>query len=213
MKITVFYVGSSLLAPLTKAEGEINRLYGLELSLATHNCGAPFSEDAWAQAERDLNESDIAFIIHVTDDANAQRIKRALDGGPQSLRAVIAFNCMPSLMRCARMGKLEFASLMKRETGAKRDTEASGRNLLHKLSSWMQDSFKNNAARDNTATGDKKRRANHGQYIKLINRLPRVLKFVPATGRVADIKHYLNLFCYFLQPTPGNIRSMLLYAL
>ncbi len=213
MKITVFYVGSSLLAPLKKAEAEINRLYGLELSLATHNCGAPFSEDAWAQAERDIKESDLAFIIHVTEDANAERIKQALDRRPDNLRAVIAFNCMPALMRCTRMGKLEFASLMKREPGAKRDAEASSRNLLHKLSSWMQDSFKRNSAGSLDEPGDNRQKTNHGQYIKLINRLPRVLKFVPATGRLADIKHYLNLFCYFLQPTPGNIRSMLLYAI
>lgn len=213
MKITLFYVGSSLLAPLRKAEAEINRRYGLELNLATHNCGAPFSEDEWARAERDLKESDLAFIIHVTEETNAERIKGALDSSPGNLRAVIAFNCMPALMRCTRMGKLEFAALMKREPGSKRDVEASSRNLLHKLASWMQESFKSAPGRGHNADSDNRHRTNHGQYIKLISRLPRVLKFVPATGRLADIKHYLNLFCYFLQPTPGNIRSMLLYAI
>jgi hypothetical protein len=54
---------------------------------------------------------------------------------------------------------------------------------------------------------------NHTQYLKLVDRLPGLLRFVPGTGRLRDIKHYLHLFCYFLQPTPANIRTMLLYAL
>src|SRR6185369_10826328 len=58
-----------------------------------------------------------------------------------------------------------------------------------------------------------KKRANHSQYLKFVDRLPRVLKFIPTTGAFTDAKHYLNLFCYFLQPTPANIQSMLLYAL
>jgi magnesium chelatase subunit H len=60
---------------------------------------------------------------------------------------------------------------------------------------------------------DKKRKANHGHYLKLVNRLPKVLKFVPTAGAFTDAKHYLQLFCYFLQPTPANIQSMLLYSL
>jgi magnesium chelatase subunit H len=47
----------------------------------------------------------------------------------------------------------------------------------------------------------------------LVDRLPAILKFVPTAGAVTDAKRYLYLFCYFLQPTPANIRSMLLYAL
>src|SRR5262249_10720812 len=35
----------------------------------------------------------------------------------------------------------------------------------------------------------------------------------PNAGKLRDIKNYLYLFCYFLQPTPSNIRSMLLYAI
>lgn len=58
-----------------------------------------------------------------------------------------------------------------------------------------------------------KRKANHGKYLKLVDRLPKILKFVPTTGALTDAKHYLYLFCYFLQPTPANIQSMLLYSL
>src|SRR6185436_20776748 len=40
-----------------------------------------------------------------------------------------------------------------------------------------------------------------------------VLIFVPGVGAMRDVKNYLNIFCYFLQPTPANIRAMVLCAL
>src|SRR6185436_18876737 len=54
---------------------------------------------------------------------------------------------------------------------------------------------------------------NHTRYLKLANRLPGILRFVPGAGALGDVKNYLTLFCYFLQPTPANIQSMILYAL
>jgi magnesium chelatase subunit H len=51
------------------------------------------------------------------------------------------------------------------------------------------------------------------QYLKFIEQIPAILRFVPSAGVLGDIKHYLMMFCYFLQPTPGNIRSMLLCAI
>ncbi len=52
MNITVLYVGSSLLAPLKNAEREINRLYDLDLRVATHNFGSPLSDREWSEVER-----------------------------------------------------------------------------------------------------------------------------------------------------------------
>lgn len=61
--------------------------------------------------------------------------------------------------------------------------------------------------------GGKNKKVNHGKYLKVVDRLPQILKFIPTTGALTDAKHYLYLFCYFLQPTPANIQSMLLYSL
>lgn len=61
--------------------------------------------------------------------------------------------------------------------------------------------------------GNGKSNNRHGQYLKLIDKLPRIMKFVPKAGALADIRNYLYLFCYFLQPTPLNIRSMILLAI
>ena len=51
MKATVLYIGSSLLAPLKKAEDDLNRVYALDLSIATHNFGAALTEDEWIEVE------------------------------------------------------------------------------------------------------------------------------------------------------------------
>lgn len=214
MKITVLYVGTSLLAPLKKAEEQINREYKIGLQIAAYNSGATFNDDEWVSIKKDLDESQIVFIIHVTDDANARLFQSALNRSTD--KTIIAFNCMPDLMRLTRMGKLEFATLMKSKSANSSDNNnadltdksASGQNLVRKLGSWMADSFKGQKNRRKSVS-----KSNHGQYVKLISRLPAILKFIPNAGRVRDIKNYLYLFCYFLQPTPNNIRSMLLFAL
>jgi magnesium chelatase subunit H len=227
MKITVLYVGASLLSPLKKAEAEIARQYNIDLQVATHNCGAAFAQEEWLAAKRDLEESAIVFIIHVTDDENARRIASALQANGQ--QTIIAFNCMPDLMRLTRMGKLDFNTLMKSRDSADKGKEAASQSIVRKLGSWMSDTFKGRnskateSANDNdkssskeipqASSNDKPRRTNHGQYVKLINKLPLILKFIPSAGKVRDIKNYLYLFCYFLQPTPTNIRMMLLLAI
>ena len=79
MKVTVFYVGSSLLAPLKQAEREINRQYDLDLNIAAYNFGAPMSDDGWLEIDRDLQASEVVFAIHVMDGENAGRLITALD--------------------------------------------------------------------------------------------------------------------------------------
>lgn len=186
MNITVLYVGSSLLAPLKHAEREINRVHKLELSVAAHNFGSPLSDREWAEVERDLEHANIVFVIHVMDGENATRLVAALEKHQHD--AVIVINCMPELMRHTRMGRL--------------DIKAFSKGMLRSVGSWVG---------SQTKRGKSSR--NHGQYLKLVDRLPGILKFVPTAGALTDAKNYLYLFCYFLQPTPANIQSMLLYAL
>src|SRR5687767_15574959 len=117
------------------------------------------------------------------DGENASRLVSALESYKDRHDAVVVINCMPELMRHTRMGRLDV-------------------NRLASTGAWIG----NRAKRHNGAR--------HGhQYLKLVDRLPRILKFIPTAGALTDAKHYLYLFCYFLQPTPANIRWMLLYAL
>ena len=216
MKITVFYVGTSLLAPLRRAESDINARHRLGLQVATYNCGAPLTEAEWRAAESDVGGSDLVFVIHVTEGENARRIAAALDRYRARHSAVIAFNCMPELMRRTRMGKLAFARLMKSAADERDvDERSSGSSIARKLGTWMADFVRGRTA-SASAEGSVRRLgppANSDQYVKLIGRLPAILKFVPGAGKLGDIKNYLLLFCYFLQPTPKNICSMLLYAI
>lgn len=225
MNVTVLYLGSSLLAPLKNAEREINRDYNLDLRVAAYNFGAPLNDDEWGEVERDLSVADVVFVIHIMDGENAPRLVSALERYQKRHHAVVVINCMPELMRRVRMGKLDVGRLLGISTkGPRAESEEEGENerqgevannasralrLLGIAGSWV-----GRQARANGSNGEsKKNRHGHGQYLKLIDRLPSILKFVPTAGALRDAKHYLYLFCYFLQPTPLNIRSMILFAL
>ncbi len=218
MQITVLYVGSSLLAPLKNAEREINREFKLDLRVAAHNFGSPLNTSEWNQVDLDLSEADLVFVIHVMDGENAARLIPALERYLKRHHAVVVINCMPELMRRVRMGRLDVRSFLagRREDGgngrrgdAERKKSSRGLRLLSMAGSWVG----RQARRHESNGGPKKNRNGHGHYLKLINKLPGILRFVPTAGSLRDVKHYLYLFCYFLQPTPANIRSMILYAL
>src|SRR5687767_12400184 len=217
MKITVLYVGSSLLAPLKNAERALNREHNLDLRVAAWNFGAPLDDDEWVHVENDLADAEIVFVIHVMDGENAARLISALERYKQKHHAVIVINCMPDLMRRTRMGRLDVLKLIgskgkgerakgKGENPGNRGAARNGKGtaLISAVGSWMGRQVRGRESKNN--------RRSHTQYLKLVDRLPALLRFVPSAGGLRDIKHYLNIFCYFLQPTPVNIRSMLLYA-
>jgi magnesium chelatase subunit H len=214
LKVSVFYVGSSLLAPLRQAERDVARLHGVELRVGAYNFGAPLNEDEWESVERDLAESSVVFVLHVTDGANAARLIPLLEKYGARAGAVVVINCMPDLMRRTRMGRLRFGksggaadadrgALEADARGAGAPGEGRARRLVKSVGGWMAEQ----------ARGRGKSRSNHAQYLRYVERLPQLLRLVPNAGRVGDFKHYLQLFCYFLQPTPANVRSMLVYTL
>jgi magnesium chelatase subunit H len=214
LKVTVLYIGSSLLAPLKNAERELNRDYNLDLRLAACNFGSPLTDVEWSAVESDLEDSDLVFVIHVMDGENAARLLPALERNKARHRAVIVINCMPDLMRRMRMGKLDVSQLLGGKEQGNGGTGKEGKGasrrglgLLTAAGSWI-----GRQVRSKDSNG-KSAKHGHGQYLKLIDKLPGILKFVPTVGGLRDAKHYLNIFCYFLQPTPANIRSMVLYAL
>jgi len=203
MNISILYVGSSLLGPLKNAEREINRKHKLNLRVAVHNFGSPLSDLEWELVEKDLAESTVVFVIHVMDGENASRLVNALEDYKSKHNAVVVINCMPDLMRRTRLGRLDIKTLTgSRENGSK-PRSVKAMSALAAAASWM----------GKQARGDKEKTHSHGKYLKLVDRLPQLLRLVPTTGAFTDAKHYLYLFCYFLQPTPQNIESMLLYAL
>ncbi len=216
MNVTVLYVGSSLLAPLRNAEREINRQHGLDLNVATWNFGASFTEEEWRAIESDLREAQILFVIHVMDSENATRLLSLLDRGVDRHRAIVVINCMPELMKRTRLGKLDFERLpggsrkRAKAQSEKPQSDEAGKatGLLRSVGSWI-----GRQARGNGGTNGQGKGQGRAQYLRFTNRLPSLLRFVPGAGALRDVKNYLMMFCYFLQPTPANIRSMLLYAL
>ena len=225
MQVTVLYVGSSLLAPLKNAEREINGEYKLDLRLAAHNFGAPLNQLEWTEVDNDLAASDVVFVIHVMDGENALRLASTLERYKKRHHAVVVINCMPELMRQTRMGKLDLSRVLRTSRKiAEEQSQAAGKRrrgdagrksasqvlgLLGSVGSWVG----SQARLHGSNGGSNKGRHGRGQYLKLVDKLPIILRFVPTAGTLTDVKHYLYLFCYFLQPTPANIRSMVLYAI
>src|SRR5262249_26031580 len=121
--------------------------------------------------------------------------------------AIVVINCMPELIKRARLGKLDFARLpgMASRKGARaQGEERDAGNLLKSIASWI-----GNQARAGKSENSQKR----ADYLKWVDRLPGLMKFIPNAGPLRDAKNYLQLVCYFLQPTPGNVQSMVLYAI
>jgi len=213
VKIVVFYVGTSLLTPLRRAERKIQD-DGLELKVAVHNSGATWSEPEWRAVEQDLIQADVVLIMHVTDSDNSQRLIKALDRFHQSHHAVIVFNCLTELMRKTSMGRLDLGRLMEMVAPSGRSGSKWGSSfrLVHRLGTWMSDLM----SRRPTSQAKKGNPSGSGHfrsYHKLTGRLPKILKFLPGAGKLKDIKNYLILYCYFLQPTPKNIYSMLVHII
>ncbi len=213
MNVSVFYVGSSLLAPMRNAEREINRQHKLDLHVAAYNFGSSFTEDQWAIIENDIGNSAIVFIIHVMDGENAARLLYLLDRPRETHGAVIVINCMPELMRRTRLGKLDFARLIptsrqsantqQDETHETGNVDQAPLNVVRSVASWI----------GRQARSVKSGNGHRGEYLQWIDRLPRLLRFLPNAGRLRDARNYLLLVNYFLQPTPRNIQSMILCAL
>ena len=222
MNVVVFYVGSSLLGPLKNAEQEINRDHNLRLSIDAFNFGAPINDDEWSKIEYKLKQAKIVFVIHVMDGENGMRLLSALDRDRQATQTVVVINCMPQLMRHTRMGSLDLAKLSHLQPGEvpggerelavnkSRNAEIHPLQLVASAAAWVGRQARNYSAGNNKVQRSHNSR---GHYVKLINHLPTLLRFVPSLGALSDAKNYLHLFAYFLQPSPTNIRLMILYAL
>jgi magnesium chelatase subunit H len=115
---------------------------------------------------------------------------------------------MPDLMRRTSMGKLDIGRYTGAENGAESTSEdpvksRNGLGLLRTVGSWVGEYARARGANHRS----------HTKYLQLVDRVPGVLRFVPNAGALRDVKNYLSLFCYFLQPTPDNLRNMILLAL
>ena len=213
VKMVVFYVGTSLLAPLKKAEHEICER-GLKLIVAVYNGGLPWSNSEWQKAENDLSTADIVLIMHLTDSENTQRLMEGLDRFKSRHHAVVVFNCLADLMRKTRIGRLDFNKLINSISfsGKSVSKMSSALRLSYRLATWMSD-FMSRRFRSQGKDGSQSMKGGFRSYHKLTERLPRIIKFIPSIKKLRDIKNYLVLYCYFLQPTPKNICSMLLYSI
>jgi hypothetical protein len=79
-------------------------------------------------------------------------------------KAVVVINCMPELMRRTRMGSLDVSALAG-DRNSERKSQ-TGR-LLSAAGSWVGKQARNHR--------EQKKRNDHSQYIKFVDRLPGIL--------------------------------------
>jgi hypothetical protein len=170
----------------------------------------PFTDDEWDTNRNDLNRRRRRLCDSC--DGRRERVAPVAAAGSTS-QATIVINCMPELMKRTRAGKLDFAKLpgvRRKAPGAEGkeqgEDDLSDGGLLKSISSWIGRQAKGKGKNGATSHG-------RADYLKWAERLPGLLRFVPNAGRLRDAKNYLLLMSYFLQPTPNNIRSMILLAL
>ena len=92
MKITVFYDGTSLLAPLERAEDDINARHKLGLRVVTYNCGAPLNESDWRKAEEDIASSELVISERRVASSHAVSGKRNI-GAATRANSPISTEC------------------------------------------------------------------------------------------------------------------------
>ncbi|MEW5976149.1 MAG: cobaltochelatase subunit CobN [Acidobacteriota bacterium] len=197
-RVAVFYVGSSLLSPLKAAERDL-RTEHLSLKVDAYNCGLPLDQQEWEAAKASLSRSDAVLVVHLTDDENARYLEDSLAKVCSQNTPIIVLNCLPRLMRLTRLGRLDLNRILRPNGGLESRTPAM--RLIRRLNTWMAGSLK-----AGTGAG---RRVPASSYLKLVHRVPALLRFLPGVGALRDLKNYLTLYSYFLQPTPTNIRSLL----
>jgi len=175
LKITFLLVERSFLGSLRQAADEVRRDCEPGLELAVHVLPDVRTDDAWRAVEADAASSLAVFAVHITDEATADRVLSV----SEPAGAFIPFNCIASLMRRARLGKLDLArqrGFMSRFGRLIRRPGGSAETLA-----------------------------------AFAGRLSRWLRFAPGRGR--DFGAYLQLYTYYLNASPENLRNLLLLVL
>ena len=181
LKITFLLVERSFLASLRQAAEEVRREHAPSLELAVHVLPDLKTDDAWSGVGADVGSSLAVFAVHVTEEAAARRIESLLDGACSRPKAFVPLNCVASLMRRARLGKLDLAAQ---------------RGFMSRFGRLIRRPSGGSSAESVAA---------------LATRISRWLRFAP--GRGQEFRTYLELYGYYLNASPENLRNLLLLVL
>ncbi|HLY64401.1 MAG TPA: cobaltochelatase subunit CobN, partial [Chloroflexota bacterium] len=183
MKITFLVVERSFLTSLRQAAAEIRDGQQIDLELAVHVLPDLKGDGAWQTIAADVSSSLAVFAVHVTDEAAAAQVGVALERALGS-RLPLAF--VP--LNCT-------ASLMRHVRLGKLDL-AGQRGFMSAFGKLIRRPSGRRSAES---------------FAAFAGRVSRWLRFAP--GRGQEFRAYLQLYSYYLNSSPENLRSLLLFVL
>ncbi|MFI5266691.1 MAG: cobaltochelatase subunit CobN [Chloroflexota bacterium] len=199
MKITFLLVERSFLMSLRQAADEVRNEQAPDLELAVHVLPDLKSDDAWRQVEADVASSLAVFAVHVTDESTAARIidllspRPVLRGRRVRKRARVREAGVEGLQAFVPLncvgGLMQRARLGKLNLAARRGFMSGFGRLIRRPSG----------------------RSGAESFAAFAGRVSRWLRFAP--GRGQDFRAYLELYSYYLNASPENLRNLLLLVL
>ncbi len=196
MKITFLLVERSFLASLRHAADEVRRNLVPDLELAVHVLPDLKSDDAWRQVEADVASSLAVFAVHITDEGTAARIIGLLEElSPLPPRRERARVRAPGVGPTAFVPLNCVASVMQRARLGKLDLAAQG-GFMSRFGRLIRRPAGTSSAHS---------------FAAFAGRVSRWLRFAP--GRGQDFRTYLELYSYYLNASPDNLRNLLLLVL
>jgi len=203
LKITFLLVERSFLASLRQAADEVCRRHAPDLELAIHVLPDLKSDDAWRQVQVDVAASLAVFAVHITDEASAARVVGLLDSAPPlpPLSPSAQDGERVAVRELGTEGPKAFvplncvASVMQRARLGKLDLAASS-GFMARFGRLIRRPSGNSSAES---------------FAAFAGKVSRWLRFAP--GRGQDLRTYLELYSYYLNASPDNLRNLLLLVL
>ncbi len=146
LKITFLLVERTYLQSLEQAVQRIRQDQKVRLEVPIHVLSDVRTEDDWRRVEKDVAGSLAIFAIHVTEQAVADRVASIIEQVGAEAKAFVPINCVASLMRRTRLGRLNladqsgfmsrFGRLIRRPSG--RGSAESFAGFVGKVSRWLR---------------------------------------------------------------------------
>jgi magnesium chelatase subunit H len=177
--VVIVTLDNHLARTVARAEARLKpRLPGLEVRL--HAAGVWHdSPDLLEAAKRDVAEADIIVATMLFLDEHIRAILPAIEARRAECDAVVAFLAAGEVIRQTRLGRFEMGG-----------PQSAAIRLLKKLRG-----------------SDKPNQSSGAKQLKMLRRLPRILKFIPGTAQ--DVRNYFLGMQYWLAGSEENVGGLI----
>ncbi len=183
VRVVIVTLNSHLAAPVERARARLQReIPGLELSL---HAAAEWAADPTAleRAQSDIARGDIVFASMLFLDEHIRAVLPALEARAPDCDAVVGCMAAGEVIRLTRMGRLRMA-----------DGDSGAMAWLKRLRG-----------------GTKKGASSGAQQMRMLKRLPKILRFIPGTAQ--DLRAYFLTMQYWMAGSDDNVAAMVRFLI